>query len=69
MKFEENMHELQEITEKLETGGLSLEESVALYAKGAALAAACRQDLDAAALTVRGLEPEEQAESEGGSGA
>lgn len=63
MKFEENMRALSEITEKLETGGLSLEEAVALYAEGAKLAAACREELSAAELTVAGLQQNGQGES------
>jgi exodeoxyribonuclease VII small subunit len=63
MKFEESMQALSEITAKLEQGGLSLEESVALYAEGVKLAASCRQELDQAALTVSGLKQTEQTES------
>lgn len=56
MKFEEGMHQLSEITAKLEAGGLSLEEAVTLYGEGAKLAAACRQELERAKLTVEEYE-------------
>ncbi|MBR3679636.1 MAG: exodeoxyribonuclease VII small subunit [Oscillospiraceae bacterium] len=52
MKFEEGMQKLSEITEKLEKGGLSLEEAVALYGDGAKLAAECQAELEQAKLTV-----------------
>ena len=63
MKFEESMRALSEITAKLEAGGLTLEDSVALYAEGAKLAAACKEELDAAELKVSGLEQPDPAES------
>ena len=52
MKFEDGMKELLAITAKLEAGGLSLEEAVALYGEGAKLADACNKELDQAKLTV-----------------
>lgn len=60
MKFEEGMKQLADITAKLETGGLSLEEAVALYGEGAKLAAACKQELDSAKLTVSGVSMPDQ---------
>ena len=44
--------------QKLETGGLTLEESLALFERGQALAAHCSVQLDEAELTVRQLSPE-----------
>ncbi|HAG12572.1 MAG TPA: exodeoxyribonuclease VII small subunit [Ruminococcus sp.] len=52
MKFEDGLKQLSEITAKLEAGGLSLEEAVKLYGEGTKLAAACKKELDQAALTV-----------------
>ena len=52
MKYEEGMAKLAEITAKLETGGLPLEEAVRLYGEGAKIADACKKELDAARLTV-----------------
>ena len=63
MKFEESMQALSEITAKLEQGGLSLEESVSLYAEGVKLAASCREELDRAVLTVSGTGQSTQSES------
>ena len=40
--------ELMEVVRKLETGGASLEESLALWERGEALAAQCQQWLDGA---------------------
>lgn len=52
MKFEKDMQQLSAIVTQLEQGGLSLEESVALYGKGAKLAAECQKELEKAKLTV-----------------
>ena len=60
MKFEEGMQQLAEITAKLETGGLPLEEAVRLYGEGAKLAAACKEELDSAKLTVSGIPAPDQ---------
>ena len=67
MKFEEGMQQLAEITAKLEAGGLPLEEAVALYGEGAKLAAACRQELDRAKLTVEEYERSTGASDDTGS--
>ena len=55
MNYEEARAELAAVVEKLEAGGTSLEESLALWERGEALAALCeqwlagaRQRLDAA---------------------
>ena len=52
MNFEEGMRQLAEITEKLEAGGLPLEEAVKLYGEGAKLAESCQKELSQAKLTV-----------------
>jgi exodeoxyribonuclease VII small subunit len=48
--FEEALNELEDITEKLESGDLSLEESLALFERGQQLAALCNSLLDSAEL-------------------
>lgn len=47
-KFEELLQELQEIVTNLESGKLSLEESVELYQKGMALSLECKKRLEQA---------------------
>lgn len=47
-KFEELLQELQEIVTSLESGRLSLEESVELYQKGMALSLECKKRLELA---------------------
>jgi exodeoxyribonuclease VII small subunit len=46
--FEESLNKLEEIVNKLETGDLTLEESLKLFEEGVGLSAACKQELDAA---------------------
>ncbi|HEC33746.1 MAG TPA: exodeoxyribonuclease VII small subunit [Chloroflexi bacterium] len=57
LSFEEAFAELEETVRKLEAGGLTLEESLALYERGQALAAYCNAQLDQAELKVRQLTP------------
>ncbi|RME32873.1 MAG: exodeoxyribonuclease VII small subunit [Thermoflexia bacterium] len=58
MTFEEAFAELEEVVRRLEAGGLSLEESLALYERGRLLAAYCSQKLDEAELRVQQLLPD-----------
>ena len=58
LTFEQAFAELEEIVRKLETGGLALEESLALFERGQALAAHCGTQLDQAELKVQQLAPE-----------
>lgn len=53
--FEELYSRLEETVEKLERGGLSLEESIALYEEGMGLAKRCQALLDAAELRITKL--------------
>lgn len=53
--FEQARDELDGILERLEGGALTLDESVALFERGRALAAHCQQLLDKAELRVRQL--------------
>lgn len=57
LTFEEAFAELEETVRKLEAGGLTLEESLALYERGQALAAYCNRRLDEAELKVQQLTP------------
>lgn len=57
LTFEQAFAELESIVEKLESGELPLEESLALFQRGQALAAQCGALLDAAELKVKQLAP------------
>jgi len=46
--YEQARDELAEVVQKLETGGVTLEESLALWERGEALAARCQEWLDGA---------------------
>lgn len=46
--FEENMHRLEEIVDKLEKGDAQLSDSLALFEEGTRLVTACRKELDKA---------------------
>ncbi|MBY0421815.1 MAG: exodeoxyribonuclease VII small subunit [Parvularculaceae bacterium] len=48
LSFEKALSELEEIVAKLEQGRVELEESIALYERGAALKAHCEQKLRSA---------------------
>ena len=53
--FEELYRRLEETVEKLEKGGLPLEESIALYEEGMHLAKRCQEILDKAELRITKL--------------
>jgi len=57
LTFEEAYAQLEATVRRLEEGGLSLEESLALYERGMELAALCTEQLDQAELRVRQLLP------------
>ncbi|MGF1544225.1 MAG: exodeoxyribonuclease VII small subunit [Parvularculaceae bacterium] len=48
LSFEAALADLETIVQKLETGGAELEESIALYERGAALRAHCEAKLKSA---------------------
>lgn len=48
MNFEQLLAELKVVVEKLESGNLSLEESVNVYQYGMSLSVECKKRLDAA---------------------
>lgn len=53
MGYEQARDELTEVVRRLESGGLSLDESVALWERGEALAARCEEQLAGARERVR----------------
>jgi exodeoxyribonuclease VII small subunit len=55
--FEQAYAQLEETVQKLEAGNLSLEETIALYQAGMALAKRCGQQLDQAELSIKSLAP------------
>ncbi|MEW2574517.1 exodeoxyribonuclease VII small subunit [Streptomyces sp. NPDC047070] len=68
--YEQARDELIEVVRRLETGGTTLEESLALWERGEELAKVCRRWLDGARARLdAALAEEEQEEGEGGSAA
>lgn len=57
LSYEEAYQQLEQILAKLESGELPLEESLALYERGASLAAICSKQLDQAELRVQQWQP------------
>ena len=62
LSFEEAFAKLEKLVQQLEVGDLTLDQSMALFERGMALATRCNAQLDEAELRVRQLVP---AESEG----
>ncbi len=58
LSFEQAFLELEETVKKLEAGGLTLDEGLALFARGQELAAYCGKQLDEAELKIEQLTPE-----------
>ena len=61
MSWEQAMAELETINERIEGGEIGLEESLAEYRRGVALAARCHTLLDAAEQELRKIKPGEKA--------
>jgi exodeoxyribonuclease VII small subunit len=57
LSFEEAFKELEDTVHRLEGGGLTLDESIALFEQGMRLAKHCGQKLDDAELKVSQLVP------------
>ncbi len=55
LSFEQAFDQLEEVITQLESGELSLEESVTLYERGKQLSARCQELLDSAELRVKKL--------------
>lgn len=58
LSFEQTLAELEATVEKMESGELNLDETVAVYERGRALAAHCQQLLDEVSLRVEQLAPD-----------
>ena len=58
LTFEQAFEELEETVGKLEAGGLTLEESLAIFERGQALAAHCGKQLDEAELKIKQITPQ-----------
>ena len=59
--YEEFVAKLETAVERLESGGLTLEEALAAYEEGTALAAQCQRLLDTAEQKIRELREAEEA--------
>lgn len=59
LTFEQAFQELEKIVRQLDEGQLALDESLALFERGQALAARCGTLLDSAELKVKQLAPKE----------
>ena len=70
LNFENAMAELETLVEDMESGELSLEESLQRYEQGIALSRRCKQVLDHAELRLRVLDEKmaEDAEAPAGAG-
>jgi exodeoxyribonuclease VII small subunit len=60
LSFEEALKELEDTVQRLEGGGLTLDESIALFERGMRLAEHCGQKLDDAELKVSQLVPSDE---------
>ena len=60
LSFEEAFKELEDTVHRLEGGGLTLDESIALFERGMSLAEHCGQKLDDAELKVSQLAPSDE---------
>jgi exodeoxyribonuclease VII small subunit len=58
--YEQAREELAEVVRKLEAGGLTLEESLALWERGEQLAELCQHWLDQARERLAAARPEEE---------
>jgi exodeoxyribonuclease VII small subunit len=58
LSFEQALEELDALVRKMESGELGLDDSIAAYRRGAALARYCQQRLGAAEQEIRKLDGE-----------
>jgi len=61
--FEQSLEELEQLVEKMETGEMSLEQSLSAYERGVGLYRQCQQALEQAELRVRLLSDPAQPEA------
>ncbi|QDY06554.1 exodeoxyribonuclease VII small subunit [Micromonospora sp. HM134] len=61
LSYEQARAELAQVVERLEAGGTSLEESLALWERGERLAAACQRSLDGARARIDAARPAAEA--------
>ncbi len=54
--FEKKLKQLDDIAKKLESGEVSLEESLELYKQGCILAKSCKETLEEAKIIIEGYE-------------
>jgi exodeoxyribonuclease VII small subunit len=66
--YEQAREELAEVVRQLETGGATLEESLALWERGEVLASICQQWLDGARARLAAASPDSSAASDAGDG-
>lgn len=59
MSYEQARAELEDVVRRLESGGVPLEESLALWERGEALARTCQSLLDGARARLDAARPEE----------
>jgi exodeoxyribonuclease VII small subunit len=64
LSYEQARDELAEIVESLESGSATLEESLALWERGEALAKICQEWLDGAKAKITASRPTQEAEAE-----
>ena len=69
LSFEDAMQELEALVQRLETGDLALEESLALFERGQRLAARCADLLERAELRISQLSANGSEEAGGEDGA
>lgn len=60
--FEQALEELEELTRKVESGQLPLEETLGAFERGMALVGRCRERLDAAEGRIQKLLPDGETE-------
>ncbi|WP_285732451.1 exodeoxyribonuclease VII small subunit [Nocardiopsis sp. ATB16-24] len=65
LSYEESREELSNVVRRLESGGLSLKESLALWERGEELARMCEQWLEGARATLAAAMDERQGDSPG----
>ncbi|MFG1952202.1 exodeoxyribonuclease VII small subunit [Micromonospora sp. NPDC048830] len=58
LSYEQARAELASVVERLEAGGTSLEESLALWERGERLAEVCQRWLDGARARIEGARPQ-----------